>query len=144
MTATRRSRCSISLSLRATDANRLNKLIKEAESVVGSRLVNPGGGGGGQDAGETAGNHGQRLSPPPQKLWTSSRAASATDSLDPAAQRNGTGSLSIYRAGLYSSDRFYFSKHVCFEMSNLPANTFSILGKIHQPAETRRMIYRCE
>lgn len=30
-------------------------------------VCHPGGGGRGQDAGKTAGNHGQCLTPPPQK-----------------------------------------------------------------------------
>ena len=51
--------------IKTKDANRMNKLIKKAGSVVGSELVDPGGGGG-QDAGETAGDSGQSLSPPPQ------------------------------------------------------------------------------
>ena len=46
--------------------NRANKLIKKSGSVVGSELVTLFEGGGGQDAGKAAGNHGQCLSLPPQ------------------------------------------------------------------------------
>ena len=98
MSATRCSRCSLSLLLvpsstlwlswgagiKAKDANKLNKLIKKAGCVVGSELVT---------LEELAKDRMltklqaimDHICHPSTKLWTSLKAGSATDSINPAA-----------------------------------------------------------
>ena len=129
MTATRCSRCSISLSLRATDANRQIKLIKKGRVCRWLSACQPRRRrrrtGCRRNCWAMADNASHPLHETLHEL--KSRLSSRLTQPRCPEERHRKPIHLQGRASLLT--QIHFSKPTCFEMSDLPANTFSILRK---------------
>ena len=121
------------MGIKAKDADRLNKLIRKAGSVVGCKLVTL------EEVAEDwmlakllAGYHGHCLLPHP--LWTSLRATLATDSFNPTTKRNSTGNHSYLVPSdcithtLYQSNIFLHFKNIITVNKMYPLAPYVLLA----------------